>query len=209
MKEQNKKIYVVSNNHKIKNEGDIYNALFEEGLDCFHLRKYGYPRSKIVNIIKGIPEEYHKKIVLHSHYDLAKELKLGGIHIIRDKRKNMIFKLFQLPVYQRIPSFTISTSYHSTTKIEEAPSLYSYFFLNSIFGSVLEGGKHSYKEPGKITQLLKITKKEIVPLGGIDMINIGIIKEIGFTSVGLHGAIWGFENPVQRFCNLRDAFLSK
>lgn len=203
-----RKLVVVSNNNKIKDESDIYISLFEEGLDCLHLRKYGYPRSKFLQIIEHIPQKYHKQIVLHAHYDLAKEMNLGGIHLIRDKRNNILFSLFQLGQYKRIPEFTISTSYHSTHKIDEAPLFYSYFFLNSIFGSVLEGGKHSYKEPERIKDLLKRTKREIVPLGGIDLINIDMIKEMGFTSVGLHGAIWGFENPVERFCNLRDAFLS-
>ena len=208
MGNQKRKIFVVSNNNKIKGECDLYSQMFQEGLDCLHIRKYGYPRSKIVSIIESIPSEFHKQIVLHDHYDIAREMNLGGIHLIRDKRKNIFFKVFQLPQYLKIPGFHISTSYHSTNKILEAPDFYTYFFLNSIFGSVLEGGKHSYKDPDKLKALLKNCSKEIVPLGGIDMINIDLIKEMGFTSMGLHGAIWGFTNPLERFCILRDAFLS-
>jgi thiamine monophosphate synthase len=45
-------------------------------------------------------------------------------------------------------------------------------------------------------------------MGGIDLINLNEVKEIGFNYIGVHGAIWGFNNPVERFIHLRDAWMS-
>jgi len=199
---------VISNNQKIKGETGIYTELFREGLDLLHLRKYGYPEYRIQSIIEGIPVEYHKKIVLHSHYPLAISYNLGGIHITREKRNDLLFMYLGIRKFIKNKDLTISISYHSTRKIENGASYIDYFFLNSIFGSIYEGGKHAYKEPDKLAEFLRATKKKIVPLGGIDLINIDMIKEIGFNAIGLHGAIWTFENPVEKFCRIRDAFLS-
>ena len=208
VKESSRKIIVLTSNHRVKNESEILTELFKEGLTHLHLRKHGYPVHKIADLIKRIPREYHKQIILHSHFELLKQFDLGGIHVTRNKRKNWYFKLFTLNKFKNKPGFIITTSYHSTRKIEKSPRYYTYFFINSLFGSIGEGGKHSYKEPDKLREFLMVTKRDVVALGGIDLINIKSVPEIGFKSVGLHGAIWGFENPLERFIELRNAFLA-
>jgi len=202
-----KTIIVVSNNQKIKNETEIYTELFKEGLDLLHIRKYGYPEYRIQKLIDNIPVEFHKKLVLHTHYHLALEMKLAGIHITRKVRDNFFFMNIGLSKYKKINGLTLSTSYHSTRKIQNSPSFYSYFFLNSLFGSIHEGGKHAYQQPDKLREILLANTRKVVALGGIDMVNIEQVKEIGFKAIGFHGALWGFDNPVERFCNLRDKFL--
>lgn len=203
-----KTIAVISNNHKIKNETAIYTELFHEGLDLFHIRKYGYSEDSIKRIIEEIPEIFHKKIVLHTYYHLAEYYNLGGIHVNRNKRNNIFFMYFTLNRFKKNKNLTISTSFHSTKKIDSSPAFYSYFFLNSLFGNIYEGGKHAYKDADKLAEFLRATQKKIIALGGIDLINIEQTKEIGFNAVGFHGALWTFENPVEKFCKLRDAFLS-
>lgn len=207
MGSSSKKIIVVSSNHKIKNEAEIFTELFKEGTTHLHVRKHGYPKQRVKDLINKIPSEYHKQIVLHSHLELCKEFDLGGIHITRKKRKDWIFHLFTLLKYKNRENFIISTSYHSSGKIERAANYYTYFFLNSLFGSIRTGGEHSYKDPEKLKEFLRATSKDVVALGGIDMINIHSVREIGFKSVGLHGALWGFDDPIDRFKSLRDAFL--
>jgi len=204
-----KTIVVVSNNQKIKNETDIYTALLNEGLDLLHIRKYGYPEESIRRLIEKIPAEFHKKLVLHSHYHLAKEMNLGGIHITRKIRKNLLFMNLGIRKYINNSNLSLSTSYHSTRKIQNSSTFYTYFFLNSLFGSILEGGKHAYQEPEKLREFLLSNSRKVVALGGIDLINIEQVKEIGFHAIGFHGAIWGFDNPLERFINLRDKFLGK
>jgi thiamine-phosphate pyrophosphorylase len=201
------KIIVLSSNHRVKDEADIFTELFNEGMTHLHLRKHGYPRHKIEELIKKIPEKYHKQIVLHSHLELARKFNIGGIHVTRKKRKDWWFNMTVLSRYKKKKDFILTTSYHSTRKIEKAPSYYTYFFINSLFGSIHKGGRHAYKEPDKLKEFLRVTNRDCVAQGGIDMINVKSVREIGFNSVGFHGALWGFDNPVEKFKELRDAFL--
>ena len=203
----NKTIVVVSNNQKIKNETDIYIELLNEGLDILHIRKYGYPEYRIQKLIEKIPVQFHKNLVIHDYYHLAKEYNLGGIHITRKKRNNFLFMNLGIRTFRNTPGLNISTSFHSTRKIQNSPNFYTYFFLNSLFGSILEGGKHAYQEPDKLREFLLSNSRKVVALGGVDLVNIQQVKEIGFKAVGFHGAIWGFDNPVERFINLKNKFL--
>ncbi len=207
MKVKAEKIVVVSANHKIKSETRIINDILEAGADYFHFRKYGYPSYRIAKMINEIPEKFHSRIILHSHYPLAKKYHLGGIHIPRKIRKNWFFNAFILNSYKKNDRYIITTSYHSTRKIERSPDYYSYFFLNNIFGNLRGTNKHAYKDHEKLMDFLKITLKDIVPLGGIDVGKIPSLKEIGFKSVGIHGYLWGAKDPVKRFVDFRDAWL--
>jgi len=208
MKREETRIIVLSSNHRVKNEARIFTELFEEGMTHLHLRKHGYPRHKIEELLNKIPEKYHKQIILHSHLELARKFDIGGIHVTRKKRKDWWFYLTTISKYKKKEGFILTTSYHSTRKIEKAPSYYTYFFINSLFGSIHKGGRHAYKEPEKLKELLRVTKRDIVAQGGIDMINVKSVREIGFNSVGFHGALWGFNNPIEKFKELRDIFLA-
>ncbi|MBT3301841.1 MAG: thiamine phosphate synthase [Bacteroidetes bacterium] len=208
MEKKSKKIIVLSSGHRVKDEAKILTAMFEEGMTHLHLRKHGYPRHKIEELLNSIPEKYHQQIILHSHLEFANKFNIGGIHITRKKRKNWLFLFFTVSKFKKKPGFILTTSYHSTRKIENAPKYYSYFLLNSLFGSIHKGGRHAYKEPDKLKEFLRATNRDIVALGGIDLINIKSVTEIGFRAVGLHGGIWGFDNPLEKFKDLRDAYLS-
>jgi thiamine-phosphate pyrophosphorylase len=203
-----KKIYIVTAAHKLKGECEIYTELFREGIEHLHLRKNGYTDEKLKKLIEQIPSEYHKRIILHSNYKLCKELDLGGIHITRKAKKRLFFMYLELNWYKNQKDLVISTSYHSTRKIETSPDYYTYLFMNSLFGSIREGGQHSYKRPLQLEEFLRSTHKDVIALGGIDLINIESVKEMGFKNVAFHGAIWGFEDPLERFIKLRDVFFS-
>ena len=48
----------------------IITALFEEGLDTLHLRKPGTAPMFAERLLTLIPEQYHKRIVVHGHFYL-------------------------------------------------------------------------------------------------------------------------------------------
>ena len=64
-------------------EDKIITALFEEGLDTLHLRKPGTAPMFAERLLTLIPEQYHKRIVVHGHFYLKEEYKLKGIHLKR------------------------------------------------------------------------------------------------------------------------------
>jgi thiamine-phosphate pyrophosphorylase len=75
----------------------LINALFANGLTCLHLRKPEASAEQIALLLKRIEPEYHKSIMLHSHYHLAEKFNLRGIHFTEKTKKS--YKLFsQWPV---------------------------------------------------------------------------------------------------------------
>ena len=62
-------------------EDKIITALFEEGLDILHLRKPDIARMYVERLLTLIPEQYHKRIVVHENFYLKDEFKLKGIHL--------------------------------------------------------------------------------------------------------------------------------
>ena len=57
-------------------EDKIITALFEEGLDTLHLRKPGTAPMFAERLLTLIPEQYHKRIVVHGHFYLKEEYRL-------------------------------------------------------------------------------------------------------------------------------------
>ena len=62
-------------------EDKIITALFEEGLDILHLRKPHTAPMYAERLLSLIPEQYHKRIVVHGHFYLKEEYRLKGIHL--------------------------------------------------------------------------------------------------------------------------------
>ena len=65
-------------------EDKIITALFEEGLDTLHLRKPDTAPMFAERLLTLIPEQYHKRIVVHGHFYLKDEYKLKEM-CIRDR----------------------------------------------------------------------------------------------------------------------------
>ena len=62
-------------------ENKIITDLFDEGLDILHLRKPDTIPMYAERLLSLIPEQYHKRIVVHDHFYLKEEFKLKGIHL--------------------------------------------------------------------------------------------------------------------------------
>ena len=62
-------------------EDKIITALFEEGLDILHLRKPDSAPMYAERLLTLIPEQFHKRIVVHENFYLKDEYKLKGIHL--------------------------------------------------------------------------------------------------------------------------------
>ena len=135
---------------------------------------------------------FYKKIVIHSHYKLAKEFNLKGVHLTektrKEKRTNPSLKI-------------ISTSYHTTTAILKSRRKYEYVFLSPIFDSISKKGYKSNFDLEELNPFLK-QKKNIVALGGINAKNIKIVKQAGFSGAAVIGAVWQSKNPVKSYKEL-------
>ncbi|PIP54464.1 MAG: thiamine phosphate synthase [Bacteroidetes bacterium CG23_combo_of_CG06-09_8_20_14_all_32_9] len=208
------KIIVISSNKDLPYELKQVKMLFNEGLMFFHLRKKNYSENEMRKFIEKIPEKYFNRIVLHSHYHLAKGYNLKGIHlpvIAREQsdQSNLKKKIDYFTVFAMMGK-TISTSLHSLEEIQKVDKKFDYAFLSPVFDSI---SKQDYKSKFDLQNLQKFSKflkiKNIIALGGIDEDKIDTVKDMGFSGIALLGAIWQNANPVEKFKRIKEKWLKK
>ncbi len=187
-------IILISNPAPVKDEHEIIRQLFNEGLEVFHLRKKEYPESKLRTFIENIPEEHWEKIVLHSHYYLAAEYGLKGIHV---------------PVTYRgeAPCGTLSVSFHTLEEIQKSELPFDYGFLSPVFDSISKDGYKSRFNSAEAKLFLKNRNEKIIALGGMDEDKIETVRNMGFSGIALLGAVWQSEHPVEKFKRIKERWL--
>jgi thiamine-phosphate pyrophosphorylase len=186
------KLIVISPDQEVADEIKIVCELFECGLQLFHLRKQGRSEAEVDQYLDAIPVDFHKRIVLHSSFNLVEKYRLKGIHLNEENKMQMEkFKSNKI----------ISASFHSIEDMEDNKFPYEYIFLSPIFDSI---SKPAYKGKFDLKRLEgKLSNKKIIALGGINADNIATIKQIGFSGAAVLGAIWESKDPVKEFAEIR------
>jgi len=162
-------------------EDKIITSLFEEGLDILHLRKPDTAPMFAERLLTLIPEQYHKRIVVHGHFYLKEEFRLKGIHLnLRNPNAPDHYKGH------------ISCSCHSLEEIKERKRNYDYVFMSPVFDSISKQDYNAQYSPEEIKKAHKqgIIDKKVYALGGIDVHNIKEVKKYGFGGAAIMGAIW-------------------
>ena len=162
-------------------EDKIITSLFEEGLDILHLRKPDTAPMFAERLLTLIPEQYHKRIVVHGHFYLKEEFRLKGIHLnLRNPNAPDHYKGH------------ISCSCHSLEEIKERKRNYDYVFMSPVFDSISKQNYNAQYSPEEIKKAHKqgIIDKKVYALGGIDVHNIKEVKKYGFGGAAVMGAVW-------------------
>jgi thiamine-phosphate pyrophosphorylase len=162
-------------------EDKIITSLFEEGLDILHLRKPDTAPMYAERLLTLIPEQYHKRIVVHGHFYLKEEFRLKGIHLnLRNPNAPDHYKGH------------ISCSCHSLEEVKERKRNYDYVFMSPVFDSISKQDYNAQYSPEEIKKAHKqgIIDKKVYALGGIDVHNIKEVKKYGFGGAAVMGAIW-------------------
>lgn len=182
------------------NEADTIISVFKSGLKTLHLRKPSFSAGEMKAYLTLIPERFHSRIVIHSHYNLLKEFNLKGIHLTEKTKAK------KLPLFFDIRKHSLSGSFHSTAEIRKARRKYDYFFLSPVFDSI---SKKNYKADFDKEELKEflIHRRNIIALGGIDTKNINNLFPIGFAGAAVLGAVWQSRNPIAAFHKLRSEIL--
>ena len=167
-------------------------TLFEIGLKLLHLRKPTYTKNEVREYLQKIPNQFHKRIVLHDHYELIEEFDLKGAHLT-EKTKQSVRKMNAL---KKTKTKIISTSCHNYKDILKSRRKYEYIFLSPVFDSISKQGYKSNFDLENLKLFLK-KRKNIVALGGINIENIKTIKQLGFSGAAVLGSIWESKEPVK------------
>lgn len=177
------KIIVVSSETFLAHEVAAVNALFQAGLQTFHLRKPHSSINEMRFFLQAISTEFHNRIVLHDHFSLLKEFALKGIHI------NMRNSIENAPNLE--PLQHVSKSCHSLEELNHVAQ-YNYVFLSPIFDSI---SKQGYTKSFSHEELLHakctgIINEKVIALGGITPENMPQIANYGFGGVAILGSLW-------------------
>ena len=165
----------------LSGEATFIGKLFSQGLDLLHLRKPEASLEAYKQLFLQIPEQWHSRIVLHEHFELAEEYKLHGIHLNR-----------RCSVVPNAYHGSISCSCHTIEEVITQKDSKNYVFLSPIFDSISKVGYHAAFSPTSLKQAAveNVIDEKVIALGGITANNIPLVKEWHFGGVALLGDIW-------------------
>jgi thiamine-phosphate pyrophosphorylase len=187
------KIVLVSDFNEIPQEILLLKALFEEGLEYFHLRKRDYSLEKICNYLDQIPPAFYERIVIHSHFHLVENYGLRGVHFKKNYTLNDFLQDMAITASEARTRYRhLSHSVHSLNEIKSNSFAFDYLFLSPVFDSISNKG---YNSKIKIQAIRKFFKEEpnrpeVIALSGITADKVVHIAEAGFNGLGLLGYIW-------------------
>jgi thiamine-phosphate pyrophosphorylase len=179
------KVILISYPGDVENEMQLITALFDNGLERFHIRKPGFDYQMMKKVIIDIPRVHHDKLIVHSHFDLLKEFELKGIHFT-DRNKSLIKDYDKVDVQKSVSTHTIEElKCFLNTEMD-------YAFISPVFNSI---SKNNYQSTLSLDEMQVFLSENncttsVIALGGVELNNIGVIKQTGFDGFALLGAIW-------------------
>ncbi|EAY28932.1 thiamine phosphate synthase [Microscilla marina] len=202
-------IIVISSPQQELNEASIIGALFEHGLEVFHLRKPTYSIYDTEALIQAIEPKFRDRVVLHHHYALAEKYNLRGIHFTGHYVKSHSDQLTNWYDKAKQQAMTVSGSKHQLKELETLEVPYNYVFLSPVFDSISKAGyKSNFADLKSIEKYKSAT--QLIALGGISLDKIDQVKRMGFDGAAVLGTVW--EKPAQAiavFMELKAAWEKK
>lgn len=175
----------------IADETEWINQFFEAGLEILHLRKPEKNYAQHLAYLSAIDEQYHSKIMLHYHHELAEDFILKGVHVQEQPRVEM-GEDFGLYVSQfTSQAFDVSTSFHNAGEImlyKEIPLIYN--LLSPVFTAISKPGME-----GKAFDVNEI-EVPVIGMGGVKANNLIEVKALGYVGVGVLGGVWNANHPL-------------
>lgn len=183
---------VITNPSSIKNEMQIIQHLFEEGLDFLHIRKPDFTVEETKHFLSKINPHFYSKIILHNHHSISKEFNLLGIHFSEKER-------YMNPTFKKDKFKITSTSVHKIEDFNNLNTLFSTAFLSPVYKSISKTNYFpNYNHLKEIKNRTNFQTK-LIALGGIEAKNIKKTLDHGFDDVALLGTIWKSSNPLKKF----------
>ncbi len=193
-------ILVITSSHKSENEPQLVTKMFEAGLATLHLRKPKFSTRQLIEYIDEIPEEFHNRIIIHSHHNLVFKYDLKGVHFT-SIHLNRKFKKWWFLRKLRLSNKKIlkTRAYRKLSEVyRKEEMVFDYYLLGTIFNSLNNELYSGYYDQG-LKAAIKTAGKNFIARGGINEVTIGKAKNIGFRGVALSSMIWKAEQPFEKF----------
>ena len=162
-------------------EDKILTSLFEEGLDCLHLYKPDSSPMYAERLLTLLSDEYYSKIVVHDHFYLKEEYKLRGIHIDD----------MNMPIPNGYKG-KVSCTCRRIEDLKEAKRHKEYVFLKNIFDSQTFAENKSSFTANELEEAARhgLIDRHVYALGGMNIDNIRVAKDLGVGGVVSCGDLW-------------------
>lgn len=192
-------LILITPENDVTNETDLINSFFDAGLEILHVRKPNKNYAQHMAYLSAIDEAYHNKIVLHYEHDLVEDFMLKGVHVQEQPRVDFGEDFGLYVARFTTQGYDVSTSFHNTSEIvlyKDVPLIYN--LLSPVFTAISKPGME-----GKAFDVSNISVP-IIGMGGIQSNNIHLVKELGYSGVGVLGGVWNAENPLEACKSLID-----
>ena len=192
-------LIVISNPVIIAQEAEYINALFDEGLECLHLRKPRVRSDEIKKLLDEIDPINYEGISLHQHHFLSEEYSIRRLHFPEAIRKEKSDEHFY-ELKER--GLVLSTSIHDLEDKTKLPCCFNYCLFGPVFDSI---SKQGYKSvTGEDFTIPDQHSVKIIAVGGINENNLTKAQHMGFDGVAVLGSVWNTGiDCVEQFKNLQ------
>ena len=186
-------------------EDKILTSLFEEGLDNLHLYKPGSEPIYSERLLTLLSDDYYKKITVHDNFYLKEEYKLRGIHI--DDETTPAPKGYR---------GNISRTCTHLDQLKTAKKNADYVLLKYIFDSQTEPDQKASFTAEELKEASRrgLIDRHVYALGGMNLDNVKMAKDLGFGGVVISGDLWNrfnihqeldYQALIDHFAKLRKA----
>ncbi|UOQ72976.1 thiamine phosphate synthase [Hymenobacter cellulosilyticus] len=178
-------LLLISSPWFLPEEHHVLTQLFEAGLTSLHLRKPGASRAEVEAYLRAVPVEFHGRIMLHQHHELARDYALQGLHLPAATRGKWRGR--------PMPGQHLSTSFHSLAEVERHRRRYHHVFLSPIFNSISKVGYSAAFQAAELQAALHrwairpTFRPQVIALGGIDASTLGQARQLGFAGAAVLG----------------------
>jgi thiamine-phosphate pyrophosphorylase len=175
------KLIIMTKSTFFVEEDKILTSLFEAGLDNLHLYKPSAEPVYSERLLTLLPEDYYEKITVHDHFYLKEEFRLKGIHL-NDCQK-------EPPSGYR---GNISRTCHNIGELKAAKKQSNYVFLKTLFDSQSNPADKSTLNMEELRDASRhgLIDKKVYAMGGMNLDNISVAKDLGFGGVVICGDLW-------------------
>ena len=169
-------------------EDKILTSLFEEGLDNLHLYKPGSEPIYSERLLTLLSDDYYKKITVHDNFYLKEEYKLRGIHI--DDETTPAPKGYR---------GNISRTCTHLDQLKAAKKNADYVLLKYIFDSQTEPDQKASFTAEELKEASRrgLIDRHVYALGGMNLDNVKMAKDLGFGGIVISGDLWNRFNIQQ------------
>ncbi|WP_053405100.1 thiamine phosphate synthase [Persicobacter sp. CCB-QB2] len=184
----------------VREEAAMVADFFDRALDYYHYRKSNFERKVFARFLEQLPECFHSRIFLHLKEIPEETFEHIGFHL---KGQLYASDLSDFIEEEKSEGRKFSAGAHDEAELNAVQAWADAVLVSPVFPSI---SKLNYQaeDPGFFQKALEQVPN-CTALGGIGKNQIRQIREIGFQSCALMGAVWkGDSDPLENFEQIKN-----